>query len=140
MVWKKTINWPSWDNIKEPKLFISAEKDYKFFINHGDILSQIRPCLINMNKQTMRGKCFQESHNLRIITTSPFTPNNLHSKNYLYNSNKKYEINTENMSQKGNKVLFRNNNKIQTNRNSLGKNRYRNNFDEDQKINNEINS
>ena len=44
------------------------------------------------------------------------------------------------MPQKGNKDLFRNNNKLQTNRNSLGKNRYRNNFDEDQKINNEINS
>ena len=44
------------------------------------------------------------------------------------------------MSQKGNKVLFRNNNKLQTNRNSLGKNRYRNNLNENQKINNEINS
>ena len=49
------------------------------------------------------------------------------------------------MPQKGNNALFINNNKLQTNRNSLGKNRYRNNryrnnFDEDQKINNEINS
>ena len=140
LVWRKTINWPSWDKMKARKPFISEVKDSKFYINHGDILSQVGPCLINMNKQTMRGQCIPESHNLRIITTRPFTPNNLHSQNYLYKSNKKYEINKENMSPKGNKVLFRNNNKLQTNRNSLGKNRYRNTFNENQKINNEINS
>ena len=43
------------------------------------------------------------------------------------------------MPQKGNKALFINNNKLQTNRNSLGKNRYRKTFNEKQKINSEIN-
>ena len=62
-------------------LFISLEKDCKFYINHEDILSLVGPSLINMNKQTIRGQCIPELHNLRIIA---FTPNNLHSKNYLY--------------------------------------------------------
>ena len=144
LVWRKTINWPSWDKLRARKPFISSEEsDSKFYINHGNIISQAGPCFINMDKQTMRGERVPESHNLRIITTRPFTPNNLNSQNFYLRSNKKnkkLEIDVDNQYKKGNKVLFRNNNKLKTNKNNLGKNRYKNYYDENQKINDEINS
>ena len=143
LVWRKTINWPSWDKMTARKPFISAKNNSKFYINHTNILSDVGPCLINMDKQTMRGEYIPESHNLRVITTRPFTPNNLHSQNFSYKSpknNKKLEINAENKYTKSNKVFFRNTNKLSTN-NNFGKNRYKSDYyDENQKINNEINS
>ena len=146
LVWRKTINWPSWDKMKARSPFISKENNSKFYLNHPDlegILSQISPCVIKMNKQTMRGERIPESHNLRVITTRPFTPNNLNSQKYFSKTSrkiKKIEINAENQYMQNNKVLFRNSNKIKTNKNDLGKNRYNNYYDENQKINDEINS
>ena len=52
-----------------------GRKAGKIYINHGDILSEAGPCFIAMDKQTMRGERIPESHNLRIITTRPFSPN-----------------------------------------------------------------
>ena len=144
LVWRKTINWPSWDKLKGRKPFISSEEnDSKFYINHGNIISQAGPCFINMDKQTMRGERVPESHNLRIITTRPFTPNNYNSQNFYHRpnkNNKKLEIDVDHQYNKGNKVLFRNNNKLKTNKNNLGRNRYKNYYGENQKINDEINS
>jgi len=145
LVWRKTINWPSWDKMKGRKPFISGESNSKFYINHADILSEVGPCLINMNKQTMRGEKVPESHNLRIITTRPFTPNISNSQNIYFKNgkkSKKMEINIDNKYNNRNKVFFRSNNKLNTNKNNIGKNRYNNNYIyENQKINNdEINS
>ena len=143
LVWKRTINWASWDKMTKRKPFINEEdKDSKFYINHGDILSQASPCLIDMNKQTTRGE-LPESHYLRVISTKPFTPNNLNSKNNGSNNRKKsknLEININDKYSQSNKVLFRNINKIKINQNSIGQNRYKNIFNENKKINNEINS
>ena len=143
LVWKRTINWASWDKMTKRKSFINEEdKDSKFYINHGDILSQASPCLIDMNKQTTRGE-LPESHYLRVISTKPFTPNNLNSKNNGSNNGKKsknLEININEQYSQSNKVLFRNINKKKINQNSIGQNRYKNIFNENKKINNEINS
>ena len=143
LVWKRTINWASWDKMTKRKPFINEEdKDSKFYINHGDILSQASPCLIDMNKQTTRGE-LPESHYLRVISTKPFTPNNLNSKNNGSNNRKKsknLEININDKYSQSNKVLFRNINKKKINQNSIGQNRYKNIFNENKKINNEINS
>lgn len=143
LVWKRTINWASWDKMTKRKPFINEEdKDSKFYINHGDILSQASPCLIDMNKQTTRGE-LPESHYLRVISTKPFTPNNLNSKNNGSNNGKKsknLEININEQYSQSNKVLFRNINKKKINQNSIGQNRYKNIFNENKKINNEINS
>ena len=143
LVWKRTINWASWDKMTKRKPFINEEdKDSKFYINHGDILSQASPCLIDMNKQTTRGE-LPESHYLRVISTKPFTPNNLNSKNNGSNNGKKsknLEININDKYSQSNKVLFRNINKKKINQNSIGQNRYKNIFNENKKINNEINS
>ena len=133
-VWKRTINWPSWDKMTKRKPFINEEdKNAKFYINHGDILSQVGPCLINMNKQTMRAEYIPESHNLRAMTTRPFTPNN-----FMKIPRKSIKI--ENDFSKNNKVLFRNNNKSKINKNNIGQNRYKISFYENQKTNNETNS
>lgn len=137
LVWRKTINWPGWEKMQGRKPFIE-EKNSKFYINHGNILSQVGPCLINMNKQTMRGESIPESHNLRIITTRPFTPNNQNF--FMKNGRKSKKIEIENQySHRKSKVLLKNNYKI--NNNNIGQNRYNYVFDENQKINNnEMNS
>ena len=139
LVWRKTINWPGWEKMQGRKPFIE-EKNSKFYINHGNILSQVGPCLINMNKQTMRGESIPESHNLRIITTRPFTPNNQNFFMKNDKKSKKIELNIENQySHRKSKVLLKNNYKI--NSNNIGQNRYNYVFDENQKINNnEMNS
>ena len=74
LVWKKVINWPKWETMKGRKQLFEG-KDGKFYINHGDILTQVNPCFIEMEKQTMRGNnCVPSTNYLRIITTKPFTP------------------------------------------------------------------
>ena len=141
LVWRKTINWPGWETMKGRKPFVE-EKNSKFYINHGNILSQVGPCLINMNKQTMRGDSIPESHNLRIITTRPFTPNsgrnnNLFLKNSYNKKNKKMEINIDNQYyDKNNKIFIKNNYKKNINSNDIGQNRYNYIFEENQKVNN----
>ena len=99
LVWRKTINWPGWETMKaRPKLFM--EKDGKFYINHGDILTQVGPCFIQMEKQTMRGNCVPATHYLRVITTKPFMSKHFkHRNNNLYmkkNKKKNLEIDIEN--------------------------------------------
>ena len=59
-------------------------KDGKFYINHGNILTQAFPCFIEMEKQTMRGNCVPSTHYLRVKTTKPFLPK--HSKYNKYNN------------------------------------------------------
>jgi hypothetical protein len=135
LVWRKTINWPGWETMRGRMPFVE-EKNSKFYINHGNILSQVGPCLINMNKQTMRGDSIPESHNLRIITTRPFTPNPPSNHNiFLKNSTnrKSKNINID----KNNKVFIKNNYKINRNsKASIGQNRYNYVYDENQKNNN----
>ena len=134
LVWKKTINWPSWDKMPKRKPF-PVKEGGKIYINHGDILSDVGPCLINMNKQTMRGERIPESHNLRVITTRPFTPISSSSTPlFLRNGkkNKKLEINTGNKFSSSHNI-FKNNKKIFDYKSNA---RYNNvNFYENQKIN-----
>ena len=71
LVWKRVINWPEWEKMKGRKKLFEG-KDGKFYINHGEILTQVNPCFIEMEKQTMRGNCVPSTHYLRVITTKPF--------------------------------------------------------------------
>ena len=73
LVWKRVINWPEWEKMKGRKKLFEG-KDGKFYINHGEILTQVNPCFIEMEKQTMRGNCIPSTHYLRVITTKPFKP------------------------------------------------------------------
>ena len=88
LVWKKVINWPKWETMKGRKQLFEG-KDGKFYINHGDILTQVNPCFIEMEKQTMRGNCVPSTHYLRVITTKPFKQ---HHKNRIKKKNLKIEI------------------------------------------------
>ena len=139
LVWRRTINWPSWDKMKSRKPFGEEVKDTKFYINHGEILSQVGPCLIDMEKQTMRGDVIPEGNNLRIITTRPFTPTN-RSHNFFLKSNKKQKEIILNES--NNKIVFRKDNNWKTNKKNgeLAEKRYNDDvFYENKKTNEEIN-
>ena len=137
LVWRKTINWPSWDKMQGRKPF-PVKQGGKIYINHEDILSQVGPCLIDMNKQTMRGERIPESHNLRVITTRPFTPNTSQP-HFMKSSkkNKRIEISVDHKfsSSNSNKVIFGSgSNNLYTNKNILNY-RYNNDmFYENQKI------
>ena len=96
LVWRKVINWPGWQTMKgRKKLF--DEKDGKFYINHGEILNQVGPCFIQMEKQTMRGGYVPVTHYLRVITTKPFNPKHLKHKshNLFLGKNKKKDLEIE---------------------------------------------
>ena len=113
LVWRKTINWPSWDKMKARQPFC-GRKAGKIYINHGDILSEAGPCFIAMDKQTMRGERIPESHNLRIITTRPFSPNPSNSISYFKNGkiNKKISHNFDNkysIRNNSNEIFLKNN-------------------------------
>ena len=99
LVWKKTIIWPGWETMKGRKKFVE-EKDGKFYVNHGNILNDVFPCFIKMNKQTMRGNYVPSTHNLRVITTKPFsTKHHKHKNPNLFlkkNDKQNLEIETEN--------------------------------------------
>ena len=143
LVWRKTINWPGWVSMKGRKNLFEP-KDGKFYINHGELLSQVGPNFIEMEKQTMRGNCVPNTHYLRINTTRPFTPTNKSHNLFLKKNNKKkkLEIETEyenNFYTFGNNNHFQNQNPKQIN---LRYNSDENNlftFDENQKINEDIN-
>ena len=81
LVWRSTIIWPGWKTMKgRKKLF--EDKDGKFYVNHKDILTQVEPCFIQMEKQTMRGNCIPDTHNLRVKTTKPFDGKHTKQKNH----------------------------------------------------------
>ena len=88
LVWRKVINWPGWETMKGRKRLFET-KDGKFYINHGDILTQVSPNFIEMEKQTMRGNCVPNTHYLRVITTKPFKQ---HHKNRIKKKNLEIEI------------------------------------------------
>ena len=93
LVWRKTINWPGWETMKGRKnLFMG--KDGKFYVNHGDILTQVGPCFIQMEKQTMRGNCVPATHYLRVKTTQPFISKHFKHKgsNLLLKKSKKKNL------------------------------------------------
>ena len=85
--------------MKGRKKFVE-EKDGKFYVNHGNILNDVFPCFIKMNKQTMRGNYVPSTHNLRVITTKPFSKKHHKHKNpnlFLKKNDKpNLEIETEN--------------------------------------------
>ena len=98
LVWRKIINWPGWEKMKGRRKIFEG-KDGKFYINHGNILTQAFPCFIEMEKQTMRGNLVPATHYLRVKTTKPFLPKHNKYKNhnlFLKNKKKNLEINIEN--------------------------------------------
>ena len=93
LVWSRSIIWPGWKTMKgRKKLF--EDKDGKFYINHEDILTQVGPCFIQMDKQTMRGNCVPDTHNLRQKTTKPFDGKHAKQKghNLFLQKNKKNNL------------------------------------------------
>ena len=140
LVWRKTINWPEWTKMKGRKSLFQ-EKDGKFYINHGDILTQVGPNFIQMEKQTMRGNLVPNTHYLRIITTRPFTPKNKSHNLFLKNNKKKkLEIETDNDNENDFFTFGNSNQKERIN--NMRYNSEENNlftFDENRKINEDLN-
>ena len=67
-------------------------KDGKFYLNHENILTQVGPCFIQMDKQTMRGNLVPATHYLRVKTTKPFKPRHFKYKSHnLYLERNKKE-------------------------------------------------
>ena len=140
LVWRKTINWPEWTKMKGRKSLFQ-EKDGKFYINHGDILTQVGPNFIQMEKQTMRGNLVPNTHYLRIITTRPFTPKNK-SHNLFLKNNKKKKLEIETDNENGNDFFTFGNSNQKERINNMRYNSEENNlftFDENRKINEDLN-
>ena len=96
LVWRKVINWPGWQTMKGRKPLFEGN-DGKFYVNHGDILTQVGPCFIQMEKQTMRGNMVPNTHYLRVKTTKPFKHKHFkhRSPNLLMKKNKKKNLQIE---------------------------------------------